>query len=303
MLRARRRGVRPAVRSRDAAVERGSLPADRRHDSARTATRCCATTSTRSSSARSAIRGCPTTVTRATSCSARGSSSISTSTTGRCKLLDERLCPLKNRTTADVNFVVFRENTEGLYVGIGGRFKAGTDDEVAIQEEVNTYKGVHRIIRHAFEFARANGRRSVCMSDKSNAMTQGHALWQRVFKEVAPQYPEHRGAASLHRRARAADGAGSRAVRRHRDEQPVRRHHHRPRRGAAGRARRWRRRATCIRAGRRCSSRCTGRRRRSPARTSRTRWAPSCRRRCMLRPSRAEAGGRGDRSRGASTRS
>jgi 3-isopropylmalate dehydrogenase len=105
------------------------------------------------------------------------------------KLLDARLCPLKDRTTADVNFVVFRENTEGLYVSIGGRFKAGTEDEVAIQEEVNTYKGVHRIIRHAFEFAQANGRRSVCMTDKSNAMAQGHALWQRVFKEIAPQYP------------------------------------------------------------------------------------------------------------------
>src|SRR5882762_3030853 len=105
------------------------------------------------------------------------------------KLLDARLCPLKERTTADVNFVVFRENTEGLYVSIGGRFKAGTEDEVAIQEELNTYKGVHRIIKHAFEFAAANGRRSVCMSDKSNAMAQGHALWQRVFKELAPQYP------------------------------------------------------------------------------------------------------------------
>jgi 3-isopropylmalate dehydrogenase len=105
------------------------------------------------------------------------------------KLLDARLCPLKDRTTSDVNFVVFRENTEGLYVGIGGRFKAGTEDEIAIQEEVNTYKGVHRIVRHAFEFAKANERRSVCMTDKSNAMTQGHALWQRVFREVAPQYP------------------------------------------------------------------------------------------------------------------
>jgi 3-isopropylmalate dehydrogenase len=106
------------------------------------------------------------------------------------KLLDERLCPLKGRTVSDVDFVVFRENTEGLYVSIGGRFKAGTDDEVAIQEEVNTYKGVHRIIRHAFEFARANGRRRVCMADKSNAMTQGHALWQRVFRAAAKEYPE-----------------------------------------------------------------------------------------------------------------
>jgi 3-isopropylmalate dehydrogenase len=106
------------------------------------------------------------------------------------KLLHERLCPLKDRTPADVNFVVFRENTEGLYVSIGGRFKAGTDDEVAVQEEVNTYKGVHRIIRHAFEFARANGHRRVCMADKSNAMTQGHALWQRVFKEQSALFPE-----------------------------------------------------------------------------------------------------------------
>src|SRR5207237_7678843 len=100
------------------------------------------------------------------------------------KLLDARLCPLKERTPADVNFVVFRENTEGPYVGVGGRFKAGTEDEIAIQEELNTYKGVLRIVRHAFEFAKANGRRSVCMADKSNAMTQGHALWQRVFREV-----------------------------------------------------------------------------------------------------------------------
>ena len=105
------------------------------------------------------------------------------------KLLDARLCPLKDRTPADVDFVVLRENTEGLYVSVGGRFKAGTEDEVAIQEELNTYKGVHRIIRHAFEFAKATGRRRVCMADKSNAMTQGHALWQRVFRELAPRYP------------------------------------------------------------------------------------------------------------------
>jgi 3-isopropylmalate dehydrogenase len=106
------------------------------------------------------------------------------------RLLDERLCPLKARGVADVDFVVFRENTEGLYVSIGGRFKPGTPDEVAIQEELNTYKGVHRIVRHAFEYARASRRRKVCMADKSNAMAQGHALWQRVFHELAPQYPE-----------------------------------------------------------------------------------------------------------------
>jgi len=106
------------------------------------------------------------------------------------RLLHDRLCPLKDRGVDDIDFVVFRENTEGVYVGIGGRFKAGTEDEVAIQEEINTFKGVNRIIRHAFAFARATGRRKVCMADKSNAMQQGHALWQRVFREVAAEYPD-----------------------------------------------------------------------------------------------------------------
>ena len=105
------------------------------------------------------------------------------------KLLHDRLCPLKDRGVDDVDFVVFRENTEGVYVSIGGRFKAGTEDEVAIQEEINTFKGVHRIVRHAFEFASSRKLTKVCMADKSNAMTQGHALWQRVFREIAPLYP------------------------------------------------------------------------------------------------------------------
>jgi 3-isopropylmalate dehydrogenase len=106
------------------------------------------------------------------------------------RLLDERLCPLKHRGPRDVDFTVFRENTEGLYAGVGGRFKAGTPDEVAIQEEINTYKGVYRIVKHAFEFARARSLTRVCMADKSNAMAQGHALWQRVFKEIAAEYPD-----------------------------------------------------------------------------------------------------------------
>jgi 3-isopropylmalate dehydrogenase len=105
------------------------------------------------------------------------------------RLLDARLCPLKNRTREDINFVVFRENTEGLYVGAGGRIRADTEEEIAVQEEINTYRGVHRIVRFAFEFARTRGLRKVCMADKSNAMTHGHALWQRVFKELASQYP------------------------------------------------------------------------------------------------------------------
>jgi len=105
------------------------------------------------------------------------------------RLLDERLCPLKGRGPADVNFSVFRENTEGLYVGVGGRVKPGTDDEIAIQEEVNTWKGVSRIVRYAFEFASRRKLTNVCMADKSNAMQQGHALWQRAFRAIAPEYP------------------------------------------------------------------------------------------------------------------
>ncbi|HKV98325.1 MAG TPA: 3-isopropylmalate dehydrogenase [Vicinamibacterales bacterium] len=105
------------------------------------------------------------------------------------RLIDDRLSPLKDRGKKDVNFVVFRENTEGVYVGIGGRFKAGTTDEVAVQEEINTYKGVHRIIRRAFEYAHEYGLTKVCMADKSNAMPDGHALWQRVFREVAVEFP------------------------------------------------------------------------------------------------------------------
>lgn len=106
------------------------------------------------------------------------------------KLIDARLCPLKGRAERDVNFVVFRENTEGLYTFMGGNFKKGTADEIAIQEEVNTRKGVERIITAAFEYARQNNRKRVTMSDKSNVLTFGHDLWQRVFKEVAARYPE-----------------------------------------------------------------------------------------------------------------
>ncbi|MGH9508642.1 MAG: 3-isopropylmalate dehydrogenase [Terriglobales bacterium] len=104
------------------------------------------------------------------------------------KLLDPSLCPLKNAKLADVDFVVIRENTEGLYTDVGGVFKQGTADEIAVQEDVNTRKGVERIIRYAFEYARQHGRKSVLMADKSNVMTHAHGLWQRVFKEVAKDY-------------------------------------------------------------------------------------------------------------------
>jgi 3-isopropylmalate dehydrogenase len=105
------------------------------------------------------------------------------------KLLDESLCPLKNASVADVNFTVIRENTEGVYAGMGGNFKLGAADEIATQEDINTRKGVERVIRFAFDYARANDRKSVLMADKSNVMTYAGGLWQRVFKEVASDYP------------------------------------------------------------------------------------------------------------------
>jgi 3-isopropylmalate dehydrogenase len=107
-----------------------------------------------------------------------------------CFLFDSRLTPLKERTSKDIQFVVLRENTEGLYVGMGGFFKKGTADEIATQEDVNTRKGVERIIRYAFEYARRRKFRRVCMSDKSNALTFAHDLWQRVFAEVRREYPD-----------------------------------------------------------------------------------------------------------------
>jgi len=107
-------------------------------------------------------------------------------------LLDASLCPLKNATPDDINFTVIRENTEGVYLDMGGHFKFGTPDEVSTQEDINTRKGVERIIRFAFEYARANGRRSLLMSDKSNVMTYAGGLWQRVFKHVAKEYPDIR---------------------------------------------------------------------------------------------------------------
>src|SRR5207253_9905431 len=95
--------------------------------------------------------------------------------------------PLKEKKKID--FVIFRENTEGAYVGMGGNFKKGTPDEIAVQEDVSTRKGVERIIRYAFDFANRSGRKSVCMSDKNNVMRFGGDLWLRTFEEVAREYP------------------------------------------------------------------------------------------------------------------
>ncbi len=106
------------------------------------------------------------------------------------KLLSDRLSPLKDKGMREIDFVIFRENTEGAYVGMGGNFKKGTQDEIAVQEDVSTRRGVERIIRYAFDFARRMGRKSVCMADKNNVMRFGGDLWLRTFEEVAAEYPD-----------------------------------------------------------------------------------------------------------------
>lgn len=112
-------------------------------------------------------------------------------------LLHPTLCPLKDPRSGPraIDFAIFRENTEGIYVGAGGGFKVGTPDEVQLAEEVHTRKGVERIIRYAFEWAKANGKTRLTMSDKANAVP-AHRLWGRVFAEVGAEYPgierEHR---------------------------------------------------------------------------------------------------------------
>ena len=98
--------------------------------------------------------------------------------------------PLANKGPEDIDFVVVRENTEGLYAGVGGSLRKNTPHEVAVQEAVYTRMGVERCVRYAFELARTRERRSLTMVDKANVLTYGHSLWQRVFAEVGEEYPD-----------------------------------------------------------------------------------------------------------------
>lgn len=99
--------------------------------------------------------------------------------------------PLKDKKPEDIDFVVVRENTEGLYAGAGGVLKKGTPDEVAVQESINTRKGVERCIRFAFEYARRrNKRKKVTLCGKTNVLTYAFNLWERAFYEVAKEYPD-----------------------------------------------------------------------------------------------------------------
>ena len=100
-------------------------------------------------------------------------------------------CPLKDKGPEDIDLVVVRENTEGLYVGTGGFTRKGTPDEVAIQESVNTRKGVERCVRYAFNYCRERDmEKKVTLCGKTNVLTYAHDLWERTFNEVALEYPD-----------------------------------------------------------------------------------------------------------------
>ncbi|PLX53721.1 MAG: 3-isopropylmalate dehydrogenase [Desulfobacteraceae bacterium] len=107
------------------------------------------------------------------------------------KLYEGVETPLKDKGPSDIDFVVVRENTEGLYAGAGGCLKHGTADEVAIQESINTRKGVERCIRYAFEYCRKrNQRKKLTLCGKTNVLTFAFELWERTFYEVAKEYPD-----------------------------------------------------------------------------------------------------------------
>lgn len=107
------------------------------------------------------------------------------------KLYEGVYTPLKDKGPEDINFTVIRENTEGLYAGSGGFLRKGTKDEIAIQESINTRKGVERCIRFAFEYTKKKGRqKKLTLCGKTNVLTYAFDLWERVFYEVAKEYPE-----------------------------------------------------------------------------------------------------------------
>ena len=100
-------------------------------------------------------------------------------------------CPLKDKQPEDIDFIVVRENTEGLYAGAGGVLKKGTPDEIAVQESINTRKGVERCIRYAFECCKKRAKmKKLTLCGKTNVLTFAFDLWERTFYEIAKEYPE-----------------------------------------------------------------------------------------------------------------
>jgi 3-isopropylmalate dehydrogenase len=98
--------------------------------------------------------------------------------------------PLKDKGPEDIDYIVVRENTEDMYVGTGGFTHKGEPIEVATQVAIYTRQGVERAVRYAYDLAMSRPRKTLTLVDKSNVLTYGHDLWQRVFKEVGAEYPE-----------------------------------------------------------------------------------------------------------------
>ena len=131
--------------------------------------------------------------------------------------------PLKNKGPQDIDFVVVRENTEGLYAGAGGVLKKGTPDEIAIQESINTRKGVERCIRFAFEYTKKRNRaKKLTLCGKTNVLTYAFNLWERAFYEVAKEYPDDHTRLRARGRDNYVDGEEPGMVRRDRHRQHVR---------------------------------------------------------------------------------
>ena len=195
-----------------------------------------------------------------------------------CELLDARYCPLRDIPAGGIHIDIFRESTEGAYVNMGGHFKKGTPDEIAIQEDVNTRKGVERLVRAAFEYARGEGSRRVTMVDKANALPGrgrpvAQDLGRRARRVRGDRERRHAG-----RRHGHGPGAPPGALLRPCHVKSLRRHHQRPgRRGDRG-GLGWPPRGPCIPDAMPCSSPCTARHRTSPAPDGPTRSPPSARR-------------------------
>lgn len=100
-------------------------------------------------------------------------------------------CPVKDKGPEHIDFVVIRENTEGLYAGAGGFLKKGTPDEIAVQESINTRKGVERCVRFAYEYCRKRSKENkLTLCGKTNVLTYAFDLWERTFYEVAKEYSD-----------------------------------------------------------------------------------------------------------------
>ena len=107
------------------------------------------------------------------------------------KLYEGVETPLKDKGPEDIDFVVVRENTEGLYAGAGGFLRKGTKNEVAIQESINTFMGVERCLRFAFEYTRKRNKdKKLLLCGKTNVLTYAFDLWNRVFNDMAKDYPD-----------------------------------------------------------------------------------------------------------------